>query len=66
MSEAYRLTPGRQSDPDRLDARHSAIRRAGYDKYSVMPAIEAILDVQNIMFKVSRGAAKAGKVKARR
>ena len=45
MSEVYRLTLGRQSDPDRQDARRIAIRGAGYDKYSVMPAIEAILGV---------------------
>ena len=66
MTEVYRLTPGRQSDPDRPDVKRIAIRGAGYDKYSVMPAIETILDVQNIMFKVSSGAAKTGKVKARR
>ena len=70
MSEVYRLTPGQQADLDRLDAKRIAIRDAGYDKYSVMPAIEAMLGVQNsvqdIMFKVSRGAAKASKVKARR
>ena len=33
MTEVYRLTPGRQTDPDRPDARRVAIRGAGYDKY---------------------------------
>ncbi len=70
LAEVYKLTSGQQAELDQLDAKRCAIRDRGYTERSVMRNMEELLGVQrSIMdstFKISRGAAKASKVKARR